>query len=249
VIRCARFKGTSKERIIDSLDVYSPLPTAIDGIIGFIERNTRTNSVIGRTRRVDIPQFPPLAIREAAVNSLLHADYSLKGSHTQIAIFDNRIEITNPGGLPYGQTIKKALSGYSRLRNRVLGRVFRELRLIEQWGSGIPRIFAICKKEGFRPPVFQEEGNHFRTTIYSQKQKKPLFTPSESTLIKHLLKHENVQTLEAAKLWKISDRQARTRLMRMVDKGILVRISTSARDPKAVFILNADYTTGHTDTN
>lgn len=241
VIRCACFQGDTKELVIDSSDIYSPLPTAIDDIIRFIERNTKTYSVIGKTQRVDTPQFPPIAIREAVINSLLHSDYSMKGSHIQIALFDDRIEITNPGGLPYGQTMKKALSGYSRLRNRVIGRVFRELRLIEQWGSGIPRIVAICEKMGLRSPSFEEEGNHFRTTIYSHKQKKSILEQFEIVLVKHLSKHEAVQTQDAAKLWKISDRQTRTRLSQMVDRGILVRVSTSASDPRAMFILSEGY--------
>jgi ATP-dependent DNA helicase RecG len=243
VIRCARFQGSTKERIIDSADVRSPLPSAIDEVITFVERNTQLASTIGRMHRVDTPQYPPAVVREAVINSLLHADYSLKGAQIQIAVFDKRIEITNPGGLPYGQTMKKALSGYSRLRNRVIGRVFRELGLIEQWGSGIPRIMAICEKAGLKLPQFEEQGIHFRTTLYSLRLEKSTLNKFEKALVNHIIKRGAVQTKEAAAVWKISDRQARTRLGQLVDRGILVRISTSPRDPRAVFVLSEEYPT------
>ncbi len=57
--------------------------------------------------RTDIPEYPPIAIHEAITNAILHADYALKGSTIMIAIFDDRIEITNPGRLIFGQTLKK----------------------------------------------------------------------------------------------------------------------------------------------
>jgi predicted HTH transcriptional regulator len=81
------------------------------------------------------------------INSILHADYSTRRSPIQVAIFDDRLEITNPGPLPFGLSLETALSGVSQLRNKVLGRVFRELQLIEQWGSGLSRISDICQKK------------------------------------------------------------------------------------------------------
>ncbi len=70
------------------------------------------------------------------INAIVHADYSFKGTNIQIAIFSDRIEITNPGALPFGLSLEKALSGVSQLRNRVIGHIFRELGLIERWVLG-----------------------------------------------------------------------------------------------------------------
>lgn len=237
IIRCACFQGKTKEKIIDHIDIHSPLPSAIEEIITFIQRNTRKKAVIGTIRRTNIPEYPPEAIRELIINALVHADYSIKGTHIQIAIFSNRIEITNPGGLPYGQTMKKALSGYSRLRNHVIGRIFRELELIEQWGSGLRRIREICQKKGLKSPIFEEEGNHFRSTIFSLKQEKTSLSIHEQKLVNYLEKHKTIQTQHAAKLWQISSRATRTRLTKMVQEGLIFRISTSEKDPHAVFVL------------
>lgn len=79
------------------------------------------------------------------INTLLHTEYAMRGCHIQIAIFIDRIEFTNPGELPFGQTIERALAGSSRIRNRVIAGVFRELHLTEQWGSGLRCILEACK--------------------------------------------------------------------------------------------------------
>lgn len=241
VIRCACFKGKTKEKIIDSIDIHSPLPSSIEEIIAFIDRNSRHEAVIGKIRRVDIPQYPQEAIRELIINALVHTDYSLKGLHIQIALFSDRIEVTNPGGLPLGQTMKKALAGYSKLRNHVIGRVFRKLQLIEQWGSGLQKIYALCKKIGLKSPIFEEQDSHFRATIYSSKQEKMLFSKNEQRLINYLKKHRTIQTQQASKLWKLSNRASRTRLSKMAREGSIIRISTSEKDPYAVYVLNKDY--------
>lgn len=237
LIRCARFKGLTKENIIDSVEIAYSLPLAVDGVIAFIEKNTSTASVIGRVQRKDVAAYPPIALREAVTNAILHADYSMKGCHIQIAIFDDRIEITNPGGLPFGQTIQKALQGFSKLRNRVIGRVFKELKLIEQWGSGLQRILAVSAQEGMKPPSIEEHNNHFRLTLYSARPKSRKMATWEEIILAHLENYPSITTKEAAKLWQVSDRAARTRLKTMSEMGRIQRIATSEKDPLATFVV------------
>ena len=158
------------------------MPLAIDEAIAFIEKHSTIRSIIGRTKRSDIPQYPSVAIRETITNALLHTDYSMRGAIISIAVFDDRIEVTNPGGLPFGMTIEQALTGSSRIRNHVIGRVFGELKLIEQWGTGIKRIQDACKQQGLQMPQFQELNNQFRATLYSTKATKPLLRPWQEKL-------------------------------------------------------------------
>ncbi|MCE5293503.1 MAG: putative DNA binding domain-containing protein [Chlamydiales bacterium] len=241
IIRCARFAGATKEKILDQLDIDAPLPFAIDDAIRFIERNTRLEGKIGRMIREDIPEYPQFAVREAVINSILHADYSMKGCHIQIAIFEDRIEFTNPGGLPIGQTMQKALAGFSRLRNRVLGRVFREVKLIEQWGSGLQRIFALCNRQGLKTPLVEDLDNQFRLVLFSTVIKKPLLRAWEEDIIKYLQEQKVISPKAAAKLWKISDRAARDRLKTMLEEGVIYRIATSEKDPKTVYVLKSQH--------
>ena len=70
--------------------------------------------------------------------------------------------------MPYGLSLSDALSGMSLLRNKVIGRVFKELKIIEQWGSGFSRIFEHCSKLGCKNPKIEELGHFFRITIYNE---------------------------------------------------------------------------------
>lgn len=236
LIRGARFKGLTKEKIIDSIEITCNLPLAIEEVIAFIEKNTSTASIIGRVRRKDVVAYPPIVLREAVINAILHSDYSMKGCHIQIAIFDDRIEIINPGGLPFGQTIQKALQGFSKLRNRVIGRVFKQLKLIEQWGSGLQRILAVSAQEGLKPPSIEEHNNQFRLTLYNERSSPRQMIIWEELMLKFLENNPSITTKEAAKIWNVTDRTARTRLKAMVEFGRLQRIATSEKDPFATFV-------------
>ncbi len=75
-----------------------------------------------------------------------------------MALFDDRLEVENPGLLPFGLTVADLPLAVSKLRNRVIGRVLHELGLVEQWDSGIQRLIAACREVGLTTPVFEEIG-------------------------------------------------------------------------------------------
>lgn len=239
IIRLGRFLGMDKSQIIDQQDLEMPISTAVEPIIAFIRRHTSLAAEIGEIRRKDIPQYPPAVIREAVINALLHTDYSIKGSSIQIAIFDDRIEITNPGCLPFGLSFEAALSGVSQLRNRVIGRVFRELNLIEQWGSGLGRMINICEQQGIPRPKFEELGNFFRTTLYHGVNRLVLTEEWHKPIIEYLKLNKEILPKKAQELWKVTSRTASSRLKKMCEEGILVEISTGRFDPQKKFSLRA----------
>ncbi|MFO8009278.1 MAG: helix-turn-helix domain-containing protein [Dehalococcoidia bacterium] len=237
IIRCARFRGTTTEQFLDQTDIDEYLPRAIESTVEFIERHTLRAAQIGRVRREEIPQYPPAAVREAVINAVVHADYSLLGMNIRIGIFDDRLEITSPGMLPFGLTLEAALSGVSKLRNRVIGRVFRELGLIEQWGSGMGRMIAACTDAGFEAPNFEEIGTTFRVTLFARRPAVPTKIPEwRKQLEQYLLEHHEISTRGAAQLWDVSDRTARTRLRKLVIEGVLAEIGTGPQDPKRVYV-------------
>jgi len=90
-------------------------------------------------------------------------------------------------------------------------------------------------------PLFEEEHNQFRITLFSLKKRKILMNVWEKKLINYLQVNESIKSQEAAKLWKISDRATRTRLKKMIENGIIMRISTSDKDPHSVFVLGENY--------
>jgi len=239
IIRLGRFSGTDKSQIIDQQTLEVPISTALEPIIAFIRRHTSIAAEIGETRRKDIPQYPPAVVREAVINALLHTDYSIKGASIQVAIFEDRIEITNPGCLPFGLSFEAALSGISQLRNRVIGRVFRELNLIEQWGSGLGRMLNICGQQGIPLPKFEELGNFFRTTLYHGINAFTGIEGWQKQIITYLKAHKEILPKKAQELWEVTSRTTSSRLKKMCEQGILVEISTSPFDPQKKFSLRS----------
>lgn len=237
VIRCARFKGKDTARFLDQTEIDEYLPKAVDSAVAFIERHTLENVEIGRVRRKEIPEYPVEAVREAVINAVVHADYAIGGMNIKVAVFDNRIEITNPGLLPFGLTLDAALSGVSKLRNRVVGRVFRELKLIEQWGSGIGRMIAACKRDGLQQPRFEESGTSFRVTLFGQRVAAQKLPEWHIHLMNYLAEKDEITTKLATVLWKTTDRTARTRLRKLVKEGLLAEVGTAPKDPKKTYVL------------
>jgi predicted HTH transcriptional regulator len=236
-IRCVRFLGTIRDEVLDHQDIDDYLPLALDKIMSFIQRNTKLSAEIGPSIRKNIAEYPPVVVKEAVTNALIHTDYSAAGSHTQIAIFDDRMEITNPGALPFGLNLQDALQGVSQLRNRVIGRCFRELELIELWGSGLKRMISQCQKSGIAGPRFEELGHFFRVTLFNRRETELIVSGWRKDLIDLIAKQKKITTKDAAGFWKISDRSARVRLKKMVQEGLISEISTHAFDPQKKFIL------------
>ncbi len=237
IIRCGRFSGITKSQIIDQQEIDVALPSAVSEVISFIERNTMNRVEIGRTHRVDIPQYPPVVLREAIINAIVHADYSIKGASIQVAIFSDRLEITNPGALPYGLSLEKALSGISQLRNRVIGHVFRELGLIERWGSGLGRMMDVCRTHGMKEPQFEELDQYFRVTLYHDAHLTSINVVWQQDIVEYLGQRESVTTKDASIFWKVTERTASSRLKRMLDDGLIFEIGTGPYDPKKKFVL------------
>jgi predicted HTH transcriptional regulator len=136
-IQAGRFAGTDRTDLVDRADLTDYPVVALDQAVRFVERNTRLGMTIGRVRRRDLPAVPPAALREALVNAVVHADYAQRGAPIRVAVFDDRVEVENPGILVPGLTVEELREGISRVRNRVLARVFNDLGLIEQWGTGV----------------------------------------------------------------------------------------------------------------
>lgn len=237
LIRMARFEGISKNAVIDDQEVKSPLPQALEEILSFIRRHTSVSSSIKGIRREEIPQYSPMLLREATMNALVHADYANYRAPIQIAIFDDRLEITNPGSLPFGLSLDSALSGVSQLRNKVLGRTFRELKLTEHWGSGLKRMVDTCRHQRIPAPQFEELDRFFRVTLYPRLTKHVLSASWQEPIFQYLQKHDKINAKIAEEIWKVTRRTTTTRLKKMCQEGLLVEISTSSKDPQKVFVL------------
>lgn len=169
-VKCARFAGTTRAEFIDRLEIEGSILSAIEEVPKFIRRNTKMAGKFGAMRRQDIPEYPVDGIREALINALVHANYEITGTRFFVAIYDDKLEIQNPGIMPPGMSIDQFKAGVSRLRNPVLARVFRELEFIEEWGSGYKRIKESCLKGGYPEPLWEEFGTVLRVTFFPHSE-------------------------------------------------------------------------------
>ena len=179
-IQCGRFRGTDKVDIFDQAEIHDHLPRAVDAIELFLKKHAFKSAEFSGMHRKDNWSIPLTMLREAIVNALVHADYSQRGTPIRIGFFDDRIDIESPGLLLPGMTIEDMKGGVSRIRNPVIARVFRELGLIEQWGSGMKRIFAEARKQGLPEPGITEIATGIRLTI-SLREPVPVADPKATT--------------------------------------------------------------------
>lgn len=163
--QCGVFKGTTKAVFVDRREYTGPLWEQIDEAFQFVLRNIHLGATIVGIYRQDIYEIPPDAIRELIINAMVHRSYLDHGT-IQVAVYDNRLEITSPGKLPMGQTMERMKEGYSKIRNEALAHAFAYMNLIEHWGSGIPRIIDKVKAAGLREPQFIGGEVDLRINIY-----------------------------------------------------------------------------------
>lgn len=163
--QCAVFKGTDRSVFLDKREFTGPLYTQIEEAERFVLRNIRLGARIDGLVRKESYELPIDAIREMIINAHCHRNLTDE-SCVQVAIYDDRLEVTSPGGLYNGLTFEEALEGRSKLRNRAIANVFRQIGFIEAWGTGLQRIRSAAKEYGLREPEFIEMPESFRVNLF-----------------------------------------------------------------------------------
>lgn len=164
-IQCALFKGTDRVDFIDRKEFFGPIQKQIEEAHQFVLRHTNKGAVIDGLYRQDVYELPVSAIREIITNAVLHRSYVDQAS-IQVSIFDDRIEIDSPGMLCAGLSVTDALNGKSKCRNKAIAEAFQYMKIIEGWGTGLPRLFRRCKELALPDPKFEEFGDGIKVTIY-----------------------------------------------------------------------------------
>src|SRR3989344_320643 len=168
-IRIVRFSGTEPINLISQRDFRSDPIENIGQAISFIRESISKRFIIPQDspRRIEIEEYPHSVIREAIVNAVAHRDYYSYDS-IQINIFEDRIEISNPGGLPQGLT-KEFFGKRSVRRNPLTYRILRDCHYVEGLGLGVPQMRNEMRKAGLRDPEFNFEGGFFVVTLRNAK--------------------------------------------------------------------------------
>lgn len=165
IIRCVHYKGsTPASPIVDKIDLDGTLDSQIEGMQSFILKNIPLSAKVVGTRRVEVYEYPPEAIREIVANAVIHRDYNTVETYTQVSIFSNRIEIINPGNLPPGVTIEN-LKEAQFSRNINISAILRDMDYMEEYGRGIEIVYAKMSEYGLLSPTFKNSSNSFKVTL------------------------------------------------------------------------------------
>ncbi|MEW6327686.1 MAG: ATP-binding protein [Thermodesulfobacteriota bacterium] len=167
------FKGTDRFHIYDRRDVRDDLLIQFNEAVAFLKKHLNVRSEIRGVNREDIYEIPLEVLREALVNALMHRDYSITGTQVSVEVYDDRVEIVNPGGLPKGLSIRD-LGTVSIRRNELIADPFFRLHKVERIGMGIRKMKEAMVSAGLREPTFATDA-FFRATF----QRSPEFALKE----------------------------------------------------------------------
>jgi len=162
------FKGNDRDIFIDKKEYTGPLYEQIEEAYKFVLRNIKLASEIEGIVRTDKYELPTGAIREMIINSVVHRNF-LDNACVQVAIYDNRFEVTSPGMLYGGLSIEEAKNGRSKIRNKAIAEVFSRMEIVEARGTGIKRIISRASEYELDEPEFIEIGDTFRVNLFKSE--------------------------------------------------------------------------------
>lgn len=182
-VKVAKYKGDTRVDLIESNEYgYCSLVKATKSVLDKISLENRTITQITQKERKEHRLWNAIALREAIINAFVHNDYTREIA-PKFEIFNDRIEITSAGSLPDGLSKNEFFEGFSIPRNKELMRIYKDLDLVEQLGSGIPRILESYSKECFRfsdnflRMIFPAADEVYRETPLVSPQVTPQVTP------------------------------------------------------------------------
>ncbi len=183
-------------------------------------------------QRREVWDYPLEALREAVANALLHRDYASAG-RVMIRVYDDRVLITSPGGLPKGVSIDDLSRDPhpSKLRNPLLAEAFYFASLVERWGSGTTRMASACAAQGLPAPDFAQISGELHVTFHKdafndERLQRMELSERQRQAVRHAREKGSISNAEYRALMGLSDRTASRDLEALVDKDIMTRTST-----------------------
>lgn len=165
VIQCGLFKGKDRAYFADRKEFDGPIQNQVDAAYQYVLEKINMGMQIQGIYRQDVYELPTDSVRELIANAVAHRSY-LEPGNIQVAIFDDRLEVTSPGMLLNNVSIKKMMEGYSKPRNPAIANAFAYMKIIEKWVTGIPRIFRECREYGLPDPELIDFDGDFRVNMY-----------------------------------------------------------------------------------
>lgn len=207
----------------DRQELLGPLPELVASADQLIYEDTRRDAVVRGLVREEVPEFPPVAVREALVNAVAHRDYALRGSAVEVRLFDDAIEVESPGTLPGWVTVDNLREAqYSRNERLMDG--LQRLGLVEEAGQGIDRMISEMENALLSPPEFEER----RMSFVVRLRGRSVFAAEDRLWISRfgdigLGAHARVALVYARRNGAVTNEQLRTlrQLDRTSSRGVL----------------------------
>ena len=235
---CALYKGTDKAYILDAKELNGDIVSNVDDAMVFLKKHLRMSYKIETLQRENILELPEDALREAVVNAVCHRDYFEKGARVMVEMYDDRVDIVNPGGVCKGITHEN-FGTISITRNSVLASMLYRINYIEQMGTGIMRMKNAAREAKVAEPIF-ELANFFKVTFKRNITSRPI-VPSDrqsiasdgqslktsdrkKTIQSYIETHGQATSSEIADLLSLSKARARVVLQAMARDHMIEKV-------------------------
>lgn len=163
LLRLARFKGTDKTVFMDEQRIYGNFFQLLNASMSFIFKHLSLSGTTDTLEREEQLTIPYKAIREGVLNSLTHRSYREAGGSVGIAIYDDRVEIENPGSFPPNWDLETMRSEHeSKPQNPLVANVLYKRKVLESWGRGIGLMISECRKASLSEPEYKTDANSVR---------------------------------------------------------------------------------------
>lgn len=236
-ITCVLFQGKTKYKILDRKEFAGNLYDNYIDALNYLRAKLNTEFIIKGGPREERLELPEDALREAILNAVAHRNYFVSGANIQIYIFSDRVEITNPGGLVNGLTLKD-LGKRSLSRNNLLFGLMQRMDLVEKIGSGILRMKKAMKEYGLPRPKIESDENWF-SIIFKRKVLEDVsgkdlekdldkdledLTDNQKKIIAEMKKNKNVTQKELSRRVGINEKNIRNNIAGLKERGLIERI-------------------------
>lgn len=217
---------------LDNREFRGRIPDTIEEAWGVLYSKMARRGVIEGVRRMEEPQYPPLAVREALINAIAHRDYGRVGSFIQVRLFADRLEVQSPGGLAGGLTVDNLV--YEQYtRNPHIMRLLEDYGYVERRGVGIDQMVQAMREAGLPEPEFEDRGTSFWVTLRGDPAQ-----ARRAVLVKLGLNDRQIAAIDVMRergrltnreyqdLYGVSERTALYDLSGLVDAGIALAVSS-----------------------
>lgn len=221
IVQCVKYAGTRPgSPIVDKQSVIGTIDEQVEAVLKFILNNISLHARIEGAKRVETYEYPEEAIRESIINALVHRDYSNQGTLVQVAVFSNRIQISNPGTLAPGMKIEDLRTSHFS-RNQVIANTMRSLDYVEEFGRGIDLMFEKMEEWQLPKPLFMDVANQFHVTFLGEQFKE--LVDRQIAIWRYIQAHDSITPQQLKQLFPdLTDRTLRTDIGKLVDMDLVI---------------------------